>query len=891
MKLEVRTALPLFIIAALVLLVAGLTAPYYLAAEQEAKRVFVLNSYHKGFPFSDSEMKGIDNVLAGSGINVETYFTYMDMKRIRSSNQYFLHLKGLIREGYKGIRFDAVIASDNDSLEFLRKNRDELFPGIPLVFCGINDFEERMLDGRKDLTGTVESADFAGTIRLALKLRPATNNIAIVIDNTTTGKLFRSEIGKIRPNFPQSLSFTYLSLADMTLDELAQKLSELKNDSIVLMLQHFVDKNGISHTLTESVSLLVKSSSVPAFVVNDSRMGFGVLGGDLVSGYSQGETAARMVVKILGGTDVRSIPVLLESPNRFMFDYNTMQRFGIAESDLPQGSIIINKPASMLDRYRNELFSILGVFIILSGLVVYLLFEIRGRRKIERDLRESEMKHRILFESAGDAIFINDEEGRILTVNPLACQRLGYSCDELQSLPLAKINTSEESVNIPERLALLKLQGHLTFETRHQRKDGSDVPTEVNARIITWGGKKAVMSICRDITERKQAEMEKSKLEAQLMQSQKMEAIGQLAGGVAHDFNNILCAITGFGSLLNLQLSGNEKGTQYVSDILLAADRAAALTQSLLAFSRKQHINLQPIDLNAAIRKTEPILTRTIGEDIQLNLQLTEENASVCADSNQIAQILINFAANARDAMPKGGTLTIVTARSLIGEAFIKMHGYGRSGEYVVMTVTDSGLGMNEETKNRIFEPFFTTKEVGKGTGLGLSMVYGIVKQHNGFVDVYSEEKAGTAFKVYFPALEISVRAVEIDGFIPPADSVVTILVVEDDTMVRRALTAMLLSYGHTVIEACDGDEAINKYRKHKDEIHLVLMDVIMPHKSGGDAYRELKAVSPDLKLILMSGYAGDYLTGKLGITEDIHFISKPINPKELFEKIRTALN
>jgi signal transduction histidine kinase/CheY-like chemotaxis protein len=401
----------------------------------------------------------------------------------------------------------------------------------------------------------------------------------------------------------------------------------------------------------------------------------------------------------------------------------------------------------------------------------------------------------------------------------------------------------------------------------------------------------SVENLQKEIAERKQAEAEKAKLEAQLLQSQKMEAIGQLAGGVAHDFNNILAAITGFGFLLNLQLEGNDKGTQYVSEILHATDRAAVLTQSLLAFSRKQHINPQPMDLNATIQKTEQILARTIGEDIHLSLQLTEENTSVCADSNQITQILINLAANARDAMPKGGALTIRTARTFIDEAFMKIHGYGSSGEYVVMTVEDSGMGMDAATRKRVFEPFFTTKEVGKGTGLGLSMVYGIVKQHNGFIDVYSEEGTGTTFKVYLPALETRAEAQESNGHFEHEGATETILVVEDDNMVRRALTEMLQSVGHTVIEACDGDDAVTKFLAHKDEIHLVLMDVIMPRKSGGDAYQELKAIQPDMKLIFMSGYAGDYLTGKLGMEEDLHFISKPVSPKELFEKIRSVLS
>jgi PAS domain S-box-containing protein len=513
MKLDAGKAFAPFVIAAFVLLISGFAAFDSLAAQKNTKRVFVLNSYHQGIPFSDNEMRGINDVFSNSGVNIETYITYMDMKRVPPSPQYFQYLKGMIREGYKGTRFDAVIATDNDALEFLRENRDELFPGVPLVFCGINGFNERMLDGRRDITGTIERTDYAGTIRAGLKLRPATKNIVVVVDNSTTGKAHLSEMMKIRGEFPESLNFTYLSLADMTMDELAKKLSELNRNDIVLLLHHFMDKNGISHPVSESTSLLAKRSSAPVFITSDNRLGFGVLGGYLISGYSQGESAARMVIRILNGTDVSTIPVSLKSPNQYMFDYNVMRRFGIAEGDLPEGSMIINKPVSALDIYRNELLLILCAFIILSGLVLYLLYEIRRRRKIEQNLRDSEEKYRILFENAGDAIFIHDAEGRMLAVNRLACERLGYSEAELMRMSPLDVDVTEEIHKIPERIAVVKTRGNLTFETAHRRKDGSHVPIEVSAKLTVWGGSPAVLSICRDISDRKRAEEELRKSE------------------------------------------------------------------------------------------------------------------------------------------------------------------------------------------------------------------------------------------------------------------------------------------------------------------------------------------------------------------------------------------
>jgi|GEM_PF-770914 len=510
MKLTLRNAFAWIWIAALVLLIVGLTALDSLVAGQETKRVFVLNSYHRGYPFSDNAMRGIDDAFGKSGIKAETYVTYMDMKRIPTTPQYFSKLKELIRVGYKGARFDAVIACDNDALEFMRKYRDELFPGVPVVFTGINDFDKRMLDGRSDITGISQSNDYAGTIRIAQKFRPATKDIVVVTDKTTTGMAHRSAIVKIRPDFPQSLGFTYLSLADMTLDELAEKLSKLNSDSIVLLLHHFVDRNGTGHSIQESTSLLAKSSSVPIFVVSDIRMGFGTLGGHLVGGYSQGEAAAQIALKILGGTDVRTIPVLLESPNRFMFDYNVMKRFSIAEGDLPQGSIMINKPVSVLEEYKPQMFAILGTFIVLSGILVYMLLEIRRRKRAEDALQESEILFRSTFEQAAVGAAHVSLEGRFIRVNQRFCDIVGYSKEEMLPLTFQDI-TYPEDLDMDLNYVRQVLEGLIdtySMEKRYIRKDGylAWVNLTVSLLRAATGKPMHFISVVEDITERKQTE-------------------------------------------------------------------------------------------------------------------------------------------------------------------------------------------------------------------------------------------------------------------------------------------------------------------------------------------------------------------------------------------------
>lgn len=509
------------------------------------------------------------------------------------------------------------------------------------------------------------------------------------------------------------------------------------------------------------------------------------------------------------------------------------------------------------------------------------------RKETEESLRESERKYRELFEESKDVVYISTPEGKFLDINPAGVELFGYSSkEEVLSADLGR----DIYVNPQEREAfkqIINRDGFVKdFEVLMQRKDGERLNILITGTAVHNEKGEVIVyrGFMRDVTNQR-------KLEQQLLQSQKMEATGKLAGGIAHDFNNILTAIISYGSLLQMALPRDNPARSHVEQILTLADRAANLTQSLLAFSRKQIMNPKPVDMNEIIRRVQKLLSRLIGEDITLETLLTEENVKVMADSGQIEQVLMNLATNARDAMPEGGALILRTDVITMDKEFIRRYGYGTPGTYVRISVSDTGSGMDEATMKRIFDPFFTTKEVGKGTGLGLSIVYGIIKQHNGYINVYSEPGKGTTFRIYLPLYRVRGEAVEeVPTELAAPRGTETVLLAEDEEPVRTTTGTVLRQFGYTVIEAVDGEDALRKFREHRDEIDLLLLDVIMPKKNGKEVYNEIKSIRPDIRVLFSSGYTSDIMHRKGILEEGLPFISKPYTPGALLVKIREVL-
>ena len=388
----------------------------------------------------------------------------------------------------------------------------------------------------------------------------------------------------------------------------------------------------------------------------------------------------------------------------------------------------------------------------------------------------------------------------------------------------------------------------------------------------------------REVTEEKA-------LAAQLNQAQKMEAVGQLAGGVAHDFNNILTAIIGFATFLQQKLKDNAPLGRMADQIIVAAERAAELTQSLLVFSRKETVALKPVNLNKVVGHVEKFLQRIIGEGIELKTLLHAEDLIVLADSGQVEQILMNLATNAKDAMPEGGSISIATTTIELDSRFVAAHGYGKPGQYGLISFEDTGCGMDRGTLERIFEPFFTTKEVGKGTGLGLSIVYGIVKQHDGFINVYSEPGKGTTFRVYFPATRAADAGKSLKEAAPVKGGTETILLGEDDAAVRQLTRVVLEESGYSVIEAIDGEDVIARYKNNQAAVKLLILDIVMPRRSGKSVADEIKASNPEIRILFVSGYTANIIHQNGVLEKGLNFISKPFSPDALLSKVREVLD
>lgn len=519
--------------------------------------------------------------------------------------------------------------------------------------------------------------------------------------------------------------------------------------------------------------------------------------------------------------------------------------------------------------------------------------DITEERKSREALSETSERLQSLVTASPLAVTVLNTDGRVVLWNPAAERMFGWTAREAQAAHLPFVGTEHWEEHRSLTQMVLSGKALSGVEVRRLKKDGSMIDLKLFGAPLRDGGGKVVgaMGILEDITERKQAQEERARLEEQLWQAQRMEAVGRLAGGVAHDFNNLLLAISGYAELTMSQLNENDPARENVQRILEAADRAGALTGHLLALSRKQVLSMTVMNLNTVVTEVEAMLKHIIGEDIDVRTVLEKPLACIEADYAQVEQILINLTVNSRDAMPDGGYLLIETANVMLDEEQARTLAGVTPGRYVMMAVSDTGVGMDEETVQRAFEPFFTTKETGRGTGLGLSTVYGIVEQHGGRITLSSRPGEGACVKMYFPVvsgrLETDARAIAE----PAGDGgSETVLVVEDESVVRNLVSTILVERGYRVISFSSPHEALEAVKRRTGDIDLLITDVVMPGMNGRELHRQLAEVCGDTKVLYMSGYSDGVLGGLDAEGTSAGFLQKPFSVSILAEKVRDVL-
>jgi two-component system, cell cycle sensor histidine kinase and response regulator CckA len=985
-----------------------LCAPPPAKAQVDNKRVLVLHSYHKGLGWTDSITEGIEATFKKSPFPIEIFYEFMDTKRI-FDEAYLTELAKLYQYKYRKRRFDAIISSDDHAFRFLLAHHEALFPNTPVVFCGVNYFRDDFITGTDYFTGVVESFSIKGTIDGALAIDPEIRRIYAVVDKTVTGHANRKLLDAVIPGYAGRLQFEYIT--DMDMDQVQESVRRLPDKSVVLLLSYTSDRSGNTFSLEQSAELVCRESNRPVYGFWDFYLNHGIVGGMLTTGISHGREAAGMAMRIMGGEKPADIPVLKESPNRYIYDFAEMRKFGISPDQLPVGSVVINRPLTFYQQNRTLVWQLTIAFGLMLIFTTLLAFNLFRRRTAEAMLVKSEDKFRSLVETTSDWIWEVDKRGRYTYVSPKVKDLLGHDpADVLGKTPL-DLMTSEEArriapifeqavadeapieqlINVirhkqgrevilettgvpfrdkegrlagyrgigrditsrhhaeaalqesearfrdmaellPETIFETDLDGNLTYvnksgfnqfrftpadlkkglnldaiiepsehakikenvlrilsgedlglnEYTALRKDGSRFPIMARSAVILKEGRPTgLRGFLIDISDRK-------RLEEQFQQAQRMESIGTLAGGIAHDFNNLLMGIQGRIQLIQNSTDPAAPHMEHLQSVFDYVRSASRLTSQLLGFARAGKYDPKATNLNALIDKTADMFGRT-RKELRIHQQLDESLMSAVVDRSQIEQVLLNLFVNAWQAMPEGGDITVETRNTTLSEKEERLYNLA-PGDYAAVIVSDTGVGMDTKTQERIFDPFFSTKPRGRGTGLGLASAYGIIRNHNGAIHVTSSPGHGTAFTVLLPAVED-----EAESDIAPAKEIPlgteTILLVDDEEMILAVATDLLESLGYRVITANGGRAALSIYAERGEKIDLVLLDLIMPDQSGKETFNQLKAMNPQVRVLLSSGYSLDGEATAIMRKGCKGFIQKPFDLEQLSNKIREVLN
>jgi len=817
---------------------------------------------------------------------------HMDTKRFNTP-EYLDTFKELLAHKYDGFAFDLVLVSDNNAFEFIRRHRDEMFPGTPVVFCGVNGFDPSSLNGLTGFTGVAEVYAARATVELMLELHPNAREIFILNDYLTTGRQVHRALRSGLAGLERRVTIHHST--NLPLDELLSDLSQLEPHQLVLLGVYYTDATGRHSTFRRMGEIIAEASAVPVYCLLDFNLGTGTVGGRVTGARVQGEAAASLARRVLDGEDVRSVTPLADGAFRWVFDHSALERWALKPEQLPAGSEIIGRPSSFFGEHRDLVLGTLAVLGILVVIIAVLSVNIRQRQSAERALRESEDDLATTLQSIGDGVIATDLTGVIVRLNPVAENLLGWSLGDARGKHLSEVFKLRPSPTAPPGSSadlsfrtVLESGETVTIArgTILETRSGQELlVADSGAPIRSGDGRtRGVVIVFRDVTEQ-------MRVEQQLQQAQEMESVGQLAGGIAHDFNNMLTGIMGYAEMLETELRDRPDLADSATRVLKAAERASDLTRKLLDFSRKGKLLSTLIDLREVVTDSVSLLERTLGQGVTLEVDLSDEPISIVGDPTQLQQVVMNLCINARDAMPEGGVIRLTTEHVDLDAAHCERSSFElQPGPHARLTVTDNGTGIAPEVCDRIFEPFFTTKGRGHGTGLGLAASYGAIKDHGGAITVASHVGLGSTFTIDLPRQGsppvVAVADIPIEADDTPLGH---ILLVDDDETVRIMTRDMLTSAGYLVTTAVDGVECIEVYSSRPAEFDLVLLDLVMPRLGGRHAFHGLRRLDPQVRVILASGFAEKSAVADLLSDGLCGFLNKPFRRGQLLDMVAAA--
>lgn len=853
--------------------------------------VLTLHSYHIGLGWTDSIAQGIESAFSNAGLNPDIRYEQMDTKRI-SDPVHFQNLKTLFQHKYQNTPLDVIIVSDNHALNFLLAHGKELFPNAPAVFCGVNYFKDEMLTGfRQHVTGVVESISIRGTIDAALRLQPEATRVFVVTDDSVTGQANKKLTQEIITEYQDRLTFTFLEAMETT--SLQERVSQLPDSSFVLWLTFTRDPAGHRYSLEEGCRLVADHSSAPLYGLWDFVIGNGAVGGLVTSGFAQGKKAGQMAVRILKGESPLDLPIIRKSPNRYIFDYTQMKRYRLDLKRLPPDTVVVNRPKTFYEVNKQWIWVMAGVIVGLSAIVLLLASNIHLRRKSEQRLRESKERFRGLFNNAQVGLIrARADNGQVLECNQKFADMIGYASREDC---MAHCNAFDIYVNPVDRRQLVAQLWEKdvveNLEFNLVRVDGARFTANISSR---WSeDRESMESVVTDITEKKRAEEENKALTAQLERSKKIEAVGLLAGGVAHDLNNILSGVVSYPDLLLMDNGLTDQQRRAVEIIQQTGLRAAAVVSDLLTLARGAAGVRKPLDINVIVtdylNSPEFQEIRNNHPGMKLLANLAPDLFFVNGSALHIRKTLMNLTLNAAEALNDKGTVTVATKNRILEKPIA---GYENvpPGRYAVLTIADTGPGLGSADLERIFEPFYTKKVMGKsGSGLGLTVVWNTIKDHGGYLTVDNGDK-GVAFHLFFPELpDGRPQAKDLDR---PADVKgcgETVLVVDDDPHQREIACEMLMALGYRPQAVSSGEEAVKQVQSKSYD--LLMLDMLMETgMNGAQTFEQIAMIRPEQRAVIASGFAETEDVRRIQAHGTGTFIKKPYTRAQLGKAIQAEL-